>query len=49
MFQGELELARKAFNSGPKFAISKRGELVEKGLDHGRVKDNHDELEGDPA
>ena len=49
MFQRELELARKTFDSDTKFAIGKRGQLVEKGLDNGRVKDNHDKLEADPV
>jgi hypothetical protein len=49
MFQRELELACKTFNSSAEFAFSKRGQLVEEGLDHGRVKDNHNELEADPV
>ena len=49
MLQRELEFARKTFDSGAKLAFSKRGQLVKEGLDHGRVKNNHDELEADPV
>lgn len=49
MLQRELEFARKIFDSSPKFTFSKWRQLVEEGLDHGRVKDNHDKLEADPV
>lgn len=49
MFQRETEFACKAFDSDTKFAVGKRGQLVEQRLDHSRVKDNHDELEADPV
>ena len=49
MLQRKFELASKMFDSGTKFTLREGGELIEKRLDHGRVKDNHDELEGDPV
>ena len=49
VFQRELEFRRQRFDSGAKISRRQRGELVEYGLDDGRVDDDEDELERDPV
>lgn len=49
MLQRELKSSCKTFDSGAKFAFSERGQLVEPRLDHGRIKNDHDELEANPV
>ena len=48
VLERELELGSQVFDSGAEVTLSQGRELVEEGLDHGGVEDDHDKLERDP-
>ena len=45
MLERELELSRERLDARPEVARGERGELVEQGLDDGRVEHDHAHLE----